>query len=83
MGTFDSIPEALRYAVRALADHGYGYVVNVRGPKEIEQSHAAAIQVVPATFVYHDGDLGLTVHMPFDPSSGTFTELVRFLLIRR
>jgi hypothetical protein len=79
VGTFDSIPEALRYAVFALADQGHGYIVNVRGPKEIEQSHAAAIQVVPATFVYQDGDLGLAVHLPFDPSSGKFGELVRFL----
>jgi hypothetical protein len=79
VGTFDNIPEALRYAIYGLADQGHGYIVNVRGPKEIERSHAAAIQVVPATFVYQDGDLGLAIHMPFDPSSGMFGELVRFL----
>lgn len=79
MGTFDNIPEALRYAVYALADQGHGYIVNIRGPREIEQSQAAAIQVVAATFVYQDGDLGLAIHMPFDPSSGTFGELIRFL----
>jgi hypothetical protein len=39
VGTFDNIPEALRYAVYALAAHGHGYIINVCGPKEIEQSH--------------------------------------------
>jgi hypothetical protein len=74
MGTFDNIPEALRYAVYALADREHSYIVNVRGPREIAESRPAAIQVVPAKFVYQDGDLGLTVHMPIDPSSGTFGE---------
>jgi hypothetical protein len=82
VGTFDNIPEALRYAVYALAAHGHGYIINVRGPKEIEQSAAAAIQVVPATFVYKDGDLGLTIYMPFDSSSGMRSELTRFLKIK-
>jgi hypothetical protein len=51
----------------------------VRGPKEVAESKAATIQVVPESFVYEDGGLGMAVHMPFDPSAGTFLELVRFL----
>jgi hypothetical protein len=79
MGTFDNLPEALDYAVHALAARRHAYIINVRGPKELEQSRAATIQVVPSTYVYNDGDLGLAVHMPFDPSSGTFKELTEFL----
>lgn len=79
MATFETIPQALHHAVFTLAAKGHSYILNVRGPREIEQSQASTIQVVPSAFVYDDGDLGLTIHMPFDPASGTFTELVRFL----
>ncbi|HEX8199511.1 MAG TPA: DUF433 domain-containing protein [Isosphaeraceae bacterium] len=79
MGTFDNIPEALRYAVDSLIGRGRKYMINVRGPREIESSRASTIQVVPASFVYETADLGLTIHLPFDPASGTFVELARFL----
>jgi hypothetical protein len=65
--------------VYGLIDRGHRYIINVRGPKEVKSSEAATIQVVPAYSVYDDGELGMTVHMPFDPESGTFGELVRFL----
>lgn len=79
MKSFDNIPEALHYATLILAADGHAYIVNVRGPKEIEQSLAAVVQVVPSTFIYNDGDLGMAVHMPFDPLSGTQMDLARFL----
>ena len=79
IGTFDNIPEALRYTVDSLISRGHKYIINVRGPREVEASEAATIQLVPACYVYEGRDLGLTIHLPFDPTSGTFLELVRFL----
>jgi hypothetical protein len=79
VGTFDDIKEALHYVVFALAKHGHMYIINVRGPMELSQAQAPAIQVVPATFVHKDRDLGLAIHMPFAPTSRTFSELDRFL----
>jgi hypothetical protein len=79
MGTFDNIPEALRYTVDSLIRRSHSYIINVRGPGELEASMAATIQVVPANYIYGNANLGLTIHLPFDPASGTLPELVRFL----
>jgi uncharacterized protein (DUF433 family) len=79
IGTFDNIPEAIRYAVDSMIGRSHSYIINVRGPREVEASRASTIQVVPAKYVYEGGTLGLTIHLPFDPTSGPFTELVQFL----
>jgi uncharacterized protein (DUF433 family) len=79
IGTFDNLPEALRYTVDSLIGRGHKYIINVRGPREIETSAAATMQIVPASYIYESQDLGLTIHLPFDPGSETFLELVRFL----
>jgi hypothetical protein len=62
-----------------LIESGRKYIVNVRGPKEVASAQAATVQVVPGCYIYDWGDLGLTLHLPFDVCSGTFAELVNFL----
>jgi hypothetical protein len=76
---FDRISEALWYVLHRLVRCGHKYIISVRGPQEVEKSHAATIQIVPQDFVYSDAGLGFTVHMPFDPDSSTFDDLSRFL----
>lgn len=82
MGRFDRIPEALRYAVYALAKRKHTYIVNICGPRERKRGKAAAFQVIPATYLFDDGDLGLTIHLPFDPESSDPRHLRRFLAMR-
>lgn len=79
MQTFDSIETALAFVVKTLIPIGHGYIVNVVGPKEAEANKAATVQVVAQHMVYHDGNYGLTLNLPFDPSSGEFAHLVEFM----
>jgi hypothetical protein len=78
MGRFDRISEALRYTVYALANRKHAYIINVRGPREIRRNEAAAFQIVPATYLYDDGNLDPTLHLTFDPDSGDLSRLLRF-----
>jgi hypothetical protein len=77
--TFDNIEEALRFVADRLIPRRRAYIVNVRGPSEIAESHAATVQVVAENMVYKNGEVGLTIHLPFDPSSGEFRHLAEFL----
>lgn len=77
--SFDDIAEALGFAVNMLIGYGHGFVVNVLGPKEAKTNHASTVQIVGQGMVFNDGQLGLTLHLPFDPLSGTFDHLVEFL----
>jgi hypothetical protein len=76
---FDNIEEAFQFVVKRLVPKKHCYIVNVRGPGEIAKAHAATVQVVAENMVYENGEVGLTVHLPFDPASGTFQELVKFV----
>jgi hypothetical protein len=51
----------------------------VLGPNEARAGRAATVQVVAQDAVFGDGQSGLTLHLPFDPASGQFDHLVRFL----
>ena len=77
--TFDSIEEALQHVVDRVIPERHGYIINVRGPNEIIESHAATVQVVAENMVYENGEVGLTIHLPFDPSWGEFRHLVEFV----
>src|SRR4051812_7139611 len=79
MHTFDSIETALAFVVRTLIPVSHSYIVNVIGPKEAEANEAATVQVVAQHMVYHDGNYGLTLDLPFDPSSGEFAHLADFM----
>ncbi len=79
METFDNIPEALHYATLSLAARGHAYVVNIRGPREVRRPGSSTVVVEPSSDIYDDGNLGLAVHFPYDPSSGWVKELAQFL----
>jgi len=76
---FDNIEEALRFVVERLIPTRHCYIVNVRGPNEIAKSHAATVQVVAENMVYENGEVGLSIHLPFDPASGEFQHLAEFV----
>ena len=76
---FDNIEEAFQFAVGKLVPRNHCYIIDVRGPSEIAESKAATVQVVAENMVYENGAVGLTIHLPFDPTSGTFQELVKFV----
>src|SRR5262249_13098924 len=79
MQTFNTIESALAFVVKSLIPIGHGYVVNVVGPNESEANRAATIQVVAQHMVFEDLTSGLTLNLPFDPSSGEFAHLVEFI----
>lgn len=77
--TFDNIEEALQFVVTRLVPNGHCYIVNVLGPNEAAKSHACTVQVVAENMVYENGEVGLTIHLPFDPASGEFRHLADFV----
>lgn len=77
--TFDNIEDALRFVVERLVPRRRRYIINVRGPKEIAKAYASTVQVVAEDMVYNNGEAGLTIDLPFDPSSGEFRHLAEFL----
>jgi len=79
MEAFDNIKEALDYAVHTLIANGRGYIINVLGSEEAQLGRATTLQVIAQHVVMGDGEAGLAVHLPFDPQSGQFKALVRFL----
>jgi hypothetical protein len=76
---FDNIKNALDYTVQTLIAKRRGYIVNVLGSEEAKAGRAATVQVVAQDMVLGNGEPGLAVHLPFDPQSGQFPGLVRFL----
>jgi len=77
--TFDNIEEALQFVVERLIPKGHCCIVNVLGPNEAAKSHACTVQVVAEHMIYQNGEVGLTVHLPFDPASGEFRHLAEFV----
>jgi hypothetical protein len=77
--SFNELEEALSFVVERLVSNRHHYIINVRGPKEIAKNHASTVQVVAENMVYENGEFGLTIHLPFDPASGTFQQLADFL----
>lgn len=77
--TFDNIEDALRFVVKGLIPRRRRYIVNVRGPKEIAKAHNSTVQLVAEDMVFNNGEPGLTIDLPFDPSSGKFRHLAEFL----
>jgi len=67
MKSFDSVAEAVSHVVMDLISNKHSYILNIRGPGPDTQP--TALQIVPRHFVYGDGDLGLTLHLPCDPTS--------------
>jgi hypothetical protein len=78
MRRFSNPPAALNYIVDALIPKEIGYIVNVVGPAEDFTGHAATVQIVDQNKVYGDGELGLVLHLPFDPSSATHESFEMF-----
>jgi len=79
MPTFESLREALEYTVEHSVSAGHNYILSVRGPREIRYNQACCFQVVAETMAYRNGQCGLTIHLPFDPTGGVSDELLRFL----
>lgn len=79
MKTFDRIEDAMDFAVQELMVEGHQYIVNVLSPQDAAANRASTIQVVAEHMIYENRQLGLTVHLPFDPSSGESSHLVEFL----
>jgi hypothetical protein len=77
--TTNSIRQALGHTLRKLITAGHTYIIDVRGPREIYHDRPNCFQVVAETMVYRNGELGPTLHLPFDPSVGVSEELLRFL----
>jgi hypothetical protein len=67
METFDSVAGAVSHVVMDLIANQHSYILNIRGPGPDTQP--TALQIVPRHFVYGDGDLGLTLHLPCDPTT--------------
>jgi hypothetical protein len=77
--SFGSIEDALYYTINMLMANGHGFIVNVLGPKEAEAGRACTVQVVAQGMALGDGESGLALHLPFDPSCGEFGHLAEFL----
>lgn len=69
----------MAHTVDNLIATGHGYIINVLGSEEAKVGRAATVQVVAQDMIVGDGSPGLAVHIPFDPQSGQFDRLVRFL----
>lgn len=67
MKSFDSVAAAVSHVVMDLISNKHSYILNIRGPGPDTQP--TDLQIVPRHFVYDDGDLGLTLHLPCDPTS--------------
>jgi hypothetical protein len=67
---FPGLREALEHALFELAPRRRQFLVSIRGPAEIYTDYAATLQIVPSDFVFRDGGLGLTLHLPFDVGHG-------------
>ena len=74
---FSSIREAFGFVVREMILRQHDYIVAIRGPKEVENNCHCIIQVVSQNIVFEDGEFGLTLHLAFEPGSGT--ELAAFI----
>ncbi|HEX7447768.1 MAG TPA: hypothetical protein VF306_09500 [Pirellulales bacterium] len=73
------ILNALRYVADEFIAKERGYIINVRGPREIVERRAAIVQVAAEHVVFDNRRAGLTIHLPFDPGSGEFQHLVEFI----
>jgi hypothetical protein len=79
MNAFTTIEAALEYTVKTLVLKKHTYVVNVIVPKNTDGNEAVEVQVVAQHMIFEDRNCGLTLNLPFDPSSGEFTHLVEFM----
>ena len=79
MERFNSIRAALNFTVENLVAKQHGYIINVLGSEQAEAGRAATLQVVAQDMITGDGESGLSMHLPFDPQSGQFDSLIRFL----
>jgi hypothetical protein len=76
---FNTVRAAVDFAVENLIAKRHGYIINVLGSEQAAVGRAATLQVVAQDMITGDGEAGLSVHLPFDPQSGQFNSLVRFL----
>ena len=65
--TFQNLREALDFAVAYIIPRRHLYVINVYGGGRLCRGQQAAIQIVDQEHVFLDGELGLTLHLSFDP----------------
>jgi len=79
MKAFDNLQKALEYTVKTLIPKDHAYIINVVGPIEAAANQTATVQVVAQHMIYENKDCGLTLNLPFDPASGEFTHLVKFM----
>ena len=66
---FRTLREALHYTVSELIAKRHLYIVNVYGGERLSRGRQAALQIVDQEHVFHDGELGLTLHLSFDPTT--------------
>jgi hypothetical protein len=78
MRSFNNPPAALDYVVDSLIPKRRGFIINIAGPAEVVTNYAATLQVVDQNRVYGDGEYGLTLHLPFDPASGSHESYTLF-----
>jgi hypothetical protein len=79
MKAFGTIEAALDYTVKTLIPKKRTYIINVIAPMNTDGNEPVEVQVVAQHMIFEDRAFGLTLNLPFDPSSGEFTHLVEFM----
>jgi hypothetical protein len=79
MNAFSTLEAALDFTVRTLIPKKHTYNINAIAPKNADGNEPVEVQVVAQHMIFEDRTCGLTLNLPFDPSSGEFTHLVEFM----
>jgi hypothetical protein len=75
MKPFFSVEQALEHVVKTLIPQQHNYIVNILGPDAAEAREDATPQVTSHHLDFQDGDVGLTVALPFGPEAPEFARL--------
>ncbi len=80
MKRFFSIEQALDHVSKTLIPERHNYIVNILPPEGADaEEEEKTPQVTSHHMEFHDGNVGLTIALPFEPESEEFGQLAEYL----